>query len=151
MQLLAQDSVYEIPVVGLSQHGQRPTSGDVHLYLDPASISGSHPILYADCEGMNGGNRAPTSHSIFSRRGRESLPTKAIRHVKKLLWGSDVMSQADREFIVMNLYSRILYTFSDVIVFVLINPRYGLLEPKRALECDTDSMPHIIERSSPWS
>ncbi|KAK4215466.1 hypothetical protein QBC37DRAFT_122870 [Rhypophila decipiens] len=149
IKILEQDTVLEVPVVGLSKHGQRPTSGDVHLYLDPVSITGSHPILYADCEGMNGGNREPTSRSVFSRNGKENLPTKAIRYMKKLVWGPEVMSQADREFIVLNLYSRILYTFSDVVVFVLTNTSQET--PLPVLILLSMALTSLVERLNPLS
>lgn len=36
-----------------------PTSGDVHLYADPGTDGAQFPILYADCEGMTGGESTP--------------------------------------------------------------------------------------------
>jgi hypothetical protein len=36
-----------------------PTSGDVHLYSDPQTYLGRQPILYADSEGLNGGEKLP--------------------------------------------------------------------------------------------
>jgi ABC-type transport system involved in cytochrome bd biosynthesis fused ATPase/permease subunit len=46
----------QCPVVGVSgKEGEVSTSEDVHLYLDPSSFLSEAPILYADCEGLDGG------------------------------------------------------------------------------------------------
>lgn len=42
---------------------------------------------------------------------------------KKILWTSDSDESSSREYIVTNLYSKLMYTFSDVVVFVLNNTR----------------------------
>ncbi|RPA77550.1 hypothetical protein BJ508DRAFT_417000 [Ascobolus immersus RN42] len=47
------------PVVRSNEDSTRPCSGDVHLYADPRSIGSTMPILFADCEGIRGGNRTP--------------------------------------------------------------------------------------------
>lgn len=89
-----------------------PTSRDVHLYPDPNSISSVTPILYADCEGLEGWEREPISSRFkkiyrkFTSVGRADTPAKS-----------------SREFAVTHLYPLFLYTFSDVVVFVLKNPR----------------------------
>lgn len=44
------------PVTGSVDHTV-PTSGNVHLYPDPQSCSADYPILYADCEGLEGGEK----------------------------------------------------------------------------------------------
>ena len=50
------------PVIGVNIH--IPTSGDVHLFPDPATYRSKRPIYYADCEGLQGGNRKPTESAI---------------------------------------------------------------------------------------
>ena len=47
-----------VPVVGSVNHSV-PTSGDVHLYSDPTTYNTNIPILYADCEGLSGGETEP--------------------------------------------------------------------------------------------
>lgn len=47
-----------VPVVGSVNHSV-PTSGDVHLYSDPSTYNSDCPILYADCEGLEGGENEP--------------------------------------------------------------------------------------------
>jgi hypothetical protein len=46
------------PVTG-SINDNIPTSGDVHLYSDPATYFSATPMLYADCEGLDGGENIP--------------------------------------------------------------------------------------------
>ncbi len=122
---------FATPVVGASG-ADVPTSEDVHLYLDPLSAKSDAPILLADCEGLEGGEREPIgarmrkmrrrSRSRDSRhndrRARRPIPAST----RELMWADSTKSRS-REFAVTNLYPRLLYTFSDVIVFVLKNPR----------------------------
>ncbi|CAO2647539.1 Nn.00g084610.m01.CDS01 [Neocucurbitaria sp. VM-36] len=83
---------YPSPVVGAVTNSNVPTSGDVHLYSDPSTYVSEYPMLFADCEGLEGGENTP---------------------IKK----------SKRQHAVTELYPRLLYTFSDVIVFVLRNPK----------------------------
>ena len=48
-----------VPVAGSIKQQDTPTSGDVHLYGDPLTSEGRNPVLYADCEGLEGGTREP--------------------------------------------------------------------------------------------
>jgi predicted acylesterase/phospholipase RssA/energy-coupling factor transporter ATP-binding protein EcfA2 len=126
----------QVPVVGSVIHPDTPTSGDVHLYCDPESFDSEHPVLYADCEGLDGGEREP-----FGARSRNRNCTSRTEHQKKrsasfskhirgghrtsereILWATTEPTRS-REYYVRNLYPRLLYTFSDVIVFVMKNPR----------------------------
>lgn len=92
-------------------------------------------MLYADCEGLQGGDSAPTSEVL--RKGvtgkSGSAPSinthRIVKYVsgklRKLFWLKDKDEKlGSRQFIVENLYARILYTFSDVVVFVLKESRY---------------------------
>jgi len=123
------------PVVGTTKDSNRPTSGDVHLYKDPESNDTSTPIFYADCEGLQGGDGTPLGSassqktlSVQASGSRGNTSQKVIKYVtgklRQLFWLKvDAPERIDREFIVENLYARILYTFSDVIVFVLKESR----------------------------
>jgi hypothetical protein len=77
-------------------------------------------MLYADCEGLNAGERIPVAHSVLS-----SKPGLAVRHMvnrRKVRWAvSD--ERKTRQFAIMHMYPRLLYTFSDVVVFALRNPK----------------------------
>jgi hypothetical protein len=146
-QEMARDVVAEpmaaSPVVGLTDD-PTPTSGNVHLYADPATKYSSRPLLYADCEGLQGGEITPGAvkskdgHLIRSQKhsghisghiSGHRLPTAIRGTVEKVKAMSRGLSWAntperrEREFAVTELYPRLLYTFSDVIVFVLRNSR----------------------------
>lgn len=122
---------FPTPVVG-SVGLDVPTSGDVHLYLDPQSSGSNNPILYADCEGLEGGEREP----LGARLKRKDKPSKVgrigsfeqkvqrIHHTseREITW-ANTNEKRSREFAVREMYPRLLYTFSDVVVFVLKNPR----------------------------
>ncbi|KAF6818372.1 hypothetical protein CMUS01_11936 [Colletotrichum musicola] len=42
-----------------SYNGHVPTTEDVHLYADPNTYDTRTPLLYADCEGLDGGEAVP--------------------------------------------------------------------------------------------
>jgi len=138
-----------------SNNDRVPTTGDVHLYADPDSLHSKAPLLYADCEGLDGGeaiprglrHRAkereeppPVSMLVAAGQSRSSRSTSSNRssmfvESRKKLKRSRHGSERDiawaitpetkkREYAVTQLYPRLLYTFSDVVVFVLRNPRW---------------------------
>lgn len=114
------------PVVG-EAGSFSPTSGDVHLYLAPGS-STSRLCFYADCEGLDAGDREPAATAterykqmkariVQKRRGQ--APRKGYVSERELVWARS----KGRGHIVSHLYPRVLYTFSDVIVFVHQNEK----------------------------
>ena len=123
---------YATPVVG-SKGLDIPTSGDVHLYSDPRTSMSDKPILYADCEGLKGGERIPLGARLrkgyksakIGRIGSFEKKMQKMHHTseREILW-ADTTEKRSREFAVTHLYPRLLYTFSDVVVFVLKNARY---------------------------
>ena len=58
------DSTFESPVVGSMKHDISPTSGDVHLYADPETAYTTQPMLYADCEGLQGDETEPAANKL---------------------------------------------------------------------------------------
>jgi hypothetical protein len=106
------------PIVGLRGDAMA-TSVDVHLYPDRNSFSTPSPVFYADCEGLDAGEGVP-------RAGRRARRTEIRRYaisggrVRHLDW-ANTEERSTRKFIVSELYPRLLYTFSDVVVFVLGN------------------------------
>lgn len=96
--------------------------------MDPRTAESEGPILYADCEGLEGGEREPLMAFLRKKRHRDIDPEeKALKNNKviserELRWANSPLERS-REFAVTNLYPRLPYTFSDVIVFVLKNPR----------------------------
>jgi hypothetical protein len=65
------ESVLAAPVLGRSDC-KVPTSADVHLYVDPKTFSGVQPILFADFEGFEGGERSQSLQEAFTK-GRHRL------------------------------------------------------------------------------
>jgi hypothetical protein len=127
------DRMFSSPVVGTASNDKEPTSGDVHLYSDPATYSMLRPILYADCEGLQGGENVP----LGAGQARKQLDPSSGRtkltkprpissrwggKSRKIAWATDDDKQR-REYMVRELFPRLLYTFSDNVVFVLRNAR----------------------------
>lgn len=138
---------YYSPVTS-SRQDRTATTGDVHIYADPSSAFSTTPLMFVDCEGLNGGEAMPkqlrhhqtqeqrpatrqspsaapppyqSTVSGEDDRGREYVRS---RHSSKrtIAWAKTPQTRK-REFAVSQLYPRVLYTFSDVVVFVLRNPR----------------------------
>jgi hypothetical protein len=75
-----QKNAFPSPVVGSIRNENVPTSGDVHLYADPRWYFDECPMLYADCEGLEGGelnhptgSTADKSLTIWNAKGRLCL------------------------------------------------------------------------------
>ncbi|KAK0714767.1 hypothetical protein B0H67DRAFT_553419 [Lasiosphaeris hirsuta] len=88
--------------------------------------------MLADCEGLEGGEREPSGVKFKSKWRREEerkarldegyFKAQRIASQYKLEWSVGEDSKT-RGFAVTHLYPRLLYAFSDVIVFVLHNAR----------------------------
>ena len=116
------------PVVGSALYENEPTSANVNLYADPRTLldaSGHTPLLFADCEGLDAGARVPRAEIARRQPERIEILYDWIRHgrKRKLAWAQNEQTRG-RQFTVKQLYPRILYTFSDVVVFVLKNSKY---------------------------
>jgi hypothetical protein len=117
-------SEFPSPVVGAARDDKVPTSGDVHLYADPETLQSQFPVLYADCEGLDGGEEEPLSSQSRNQPDPEAPKKSVFGGAKKRLieWAKDDVTSG-RAYAVEHLYPRLLYTFSDVVVFVLRNPK----------------------------
>lgn len=111
--------IYATPVIGSSIHGCLPTSADVHLYADPGTYATQTPLFYADAEGLDAGEDPP----IGSASRRKSKRHNIRGGSKRILEWANTSERRERGFIVSELYPRLLYTFSDVVVFVLRNEK----------------------------
>ena len=128
------------PVAGTSANSNVPTSGDVHLYSDPGTYSDEYPLLYADCEGLEGGENAPMAAQYRDRatapqreeersiiasgeHRRRRKATKSFHVTQREIKWANSPEKLKRQYAVTELYPRLLYTFSDVIVFVLRNAK----------------------------
>jgi hypothetical protein len=132
-------SLFPSPIVG-SPNDNIPTSGDVHLYADPLTHYKKQPTLYADCEGFEGGESIPRGirlreseiTTIQTQKTDASINTSLRQkprnpsHRRRELKWANSPHKRKREYSVTQLYPRLLYTFSDVVVFVLRNARYGI-------------------------
>lgn len=103
-------------------------------------------MLFIDCEGLNGGEARPKGlwHVAAESVPRGFLPpdpfegsflNDPIRLLRSrysshrsIAWAKTPQTKK-REYTVAQLYPRLLYTFSDVVVFVLRNPRYFFMKP----------------------
>jgi hypothetical protein len=134
----AEGLAFSSPVTSLANNNL-PTSGDVHLYSDPTTYSEQCPIMYADCEGLEGGEAVPQGAMFKQKDGvatpsslipnpshnsqfRKKIRKKAGNLTRDLAWAVDPDTQR-REFAVTQLYPRLLYTFSDAVVYVLKNAK----------------------------
>lgn len=118
---------FSSPLVG-SVNDNIPVSADVHLYADPHTILTDKPLLYADCEGLEGGESPPKNLRARALgddglRKFENRCRKSNKVSRKLSWALGDKEKSKREFAVTELYPKVLYTFSDVVVFVLRNPK----------------------------
>lgn len=116
------------PVIGVS--GKHvPTSEHVHLYPDPASSLSQTPLLYADCEGLDGGEREPVATNLRiakwqRKHARAALVPNGPHCVDREIHWAKSRAHRTRNFAVSSFYPRVLFTFSDVVVFVHRNARY---------------------------
>ncbi len=95
-----------------------PTTGDVHLYPDPATQWTLTPLLFADCEGLNGGDKTPVALKSGHFGGQDQYRLFRQRMRQGITWANG-SKQAKREEVVRELFPKILYTVSNVVVFVL--------------------------------
>ncbi|ETI24750.1 hypothetical protein G647_04120 [Cladophialophora carrionii CBS 160.54] len=137
------------PVIGRSSC-TLPTSADVHLYISPETRFSKRPILYADCEGFEGGERSPIAITALSPETKDPSSSgngsrrpdvlrKMSQGTQRLLKWASHNSQAyeqtsKRAYAVSEMYPRIFYAFSDIIVFVLDNPNTLEVVVERLLE-----------------
>ena len=83
--------MFATPVVGPTG-ADIPTSGDVHLHCDPPSLCSQRPILYADCEGLDGGEREPLANKFRSKEkaskpgGGKVIQTNMPTSERELTW-----------------------------------------------------------------
>ncbi|KAF7502349.1 hypothetical protein GJ744_006003 [Endocarpon pusillum] len=140
------DDLFKTPITGSVKDDRSPTSGDVHLYIDPQSAFSDLPMLYADCEGLEGGEVPPRAKTIKNLLNKK--PEKPVDGTtRELQVPVDKGQIGVREYAVRNVYPRLLYTFSDVIVFVLKNTRvFESVTLKLLLEWASSSMESSVNQ-----
>lgn len=116
---------FPTPVVGSTADSSQPTSANVNLYAEPATYRTNKPMLYADCEGLDAGETTPMAITLRDRAKAamsERVHKVSRGRYREIKWATSE-GMRTREFAVTMLYPRVLYTFSDVVVFVLPNSR----------------------------
>jgi len=123
---------YSTPVIS-SRTDHLPTSEGVHLYLDPRTAFTNRPILLADCEGLDGGDRESVALWLKTRFRKEEEHTarnddsffkrQRVAYECALQWSMNGSRAQSRGFAATNVFPRLLYAVSDIIVFVQINHR----------------------------
>ncbi|RYP24694.1 hypothetical protein DL765_000421 [Monosporascus sp. GIB2] len=128
------------PIPG-RKDGREPTTGDVQLYPDQATRGTRVPLFFADCEGLDGGDQEP----IALRQKRSENVFRKRNELKKIMWANRP-SRPKREQVVVDLFPKLLYTFSDVVVFVLKEARYLLPWAERSIDKSINqaALPHAI-------
>lgn len=169
--------VIAAPVVGKSQ-GSIPTSGDVHLYRDVLlnDAEKDQVLLYADCEGFYGGSQKPTACSHAWPLTDHVIPQGLSEITKWANLGLGYISSGlkrpltaatKREDAVGDIFPKLLYNFSDVIVNVMTSQAARQMEldiakllewaeTSHAAATNRLSLPHLIivlnqsEKNSEW-
>jgi hypothetical protein len=130
------DLSFPSPIVGVPQldrhnsnHGNThipmeyiPTSADVHLYADPVRFDKRTPLLYADCEGLEGGENLPVGapeNRTTLLNTESTIARLTPGRLRRLVWADAEKKKRTRGFFVRQMYPRILYALSDVVVFVV--------------------------------
>jgi hypothetical protein len=98
----------EAPIIG--SDATTPTSSDVHLFHGRSTSDPDRPLFYIDCEGMRGGNNPTTTEKIHRKPRIRPLHDYEIDYLSP--------DKCSKSWMVNNLYPRILFTFSDVVIYV---------------------------------
>ncbi|KAJ4257890.1 hypothetical protein NW757_003518 [Fusarium falciforme] len=141
------------PVVG-KRDCYVPTSADVHLYRDAMldDTEAERPLLYADCEGFDGGSQSPTAH-VYSptSAAKVSRLTEGLAEINR--WARMGFSylqsgfkrplafDGQREHAVIKLFPKLLYNSSDVVVNVMLS------QAARQMEVDLEKVLEWAEES----
>ncbi|RSL74673.1 hypothetical protein CEP51_011506 [Fusarium floridanum] len=117
-------NLFKTPVVGESGSYQS-TSSNVHLYADPQTFLTENPVLYADCEGLHG-NEIPTEMTkslVGASASGDPLSHSYHTPERDIAWSKEPSHSGawTRRDITKTLFPRILYIFSDVVVFIPYN------------------------------
>ncbi|RSM02198.1 hypothetical protein CDV31_011042 [Fusarium ambrosium] len=120
---------FKTPAVG-DPGSLQSTSSNVHLYVDPRTFQTRSPILYAESEGMNRDD-IPTEMKKFqvgasaSRDPLSRTSQMSELNSQDIIWSKMPKGAWTRKDIIRTLFPRILYIFSDVVVFPFNRIRPG--------------------------
>ncbi|RSL58690.1 hypothetical protein CEP54_007630 [Fusarium duplospermum] len=118
---------FKTPAVGDSGSCQSTSSNrssNVHLYADPRTFQTRSPILYAECEGIDGDETPAEMGKSLTDASASSDPLSHASQILELgshdiIWSKMPRNSGacTRKEIIKTLFPRILYIFSDVVVF----------------------------------
>ena len=123
-----EEPLFRSPVVGSVKNDNSPTSGDVQLYIDPGTAYTSLPLMYADCEELDGGAVPPWAYEFKDTgqnqgRGRrqrfKSSPEKSCTQYIIARWGI-----GNRPFKSYTLGSSIPFLLSLFLFFEILGKTY---------------------------
>ncbi|KAK6516439.1 hypothetical protein TWF506_006346 [Arthrobotrys conoides] len=116
----------------------RPTTSEVNLYADPSTLGTSTPLLLVDCEGIDGSLVSVASDYQTKWHNLNENPGRKIYYLR---------SQMERDYVVEDIYPRLLYIFSDVVCYVASDNAW----PKviaRLLNWSTTGAQHAINQAA---
>lgn len=123
-----------VPQGGLSQQeADYSISADVHLYADPRTLQTPSPILFADCEGLDGSSgllpvaentwktaSSTVKGSVLGLGERYQPRFRKIQTQPNGEGGSTNKREilSNRRYVAESIYPQILYSVSDTIIYV---------------------------------
>ncbi|KAL7755626.1 hypothetical protein ACKLNR_014153 [Fusarium oxysporum f. sp. zingiberi] len=117
-------NLFRTPAVGAAG-SLNSTSSNVHLYADPETFLTDRPMLYVDCEGMDGDEIPAGMRYKQDSNGVDFEYAQSFTHIntQKIQWGEKMedRNQLTRKYVTKTLFPRILYIFSDVVVYIPFN------------------------------
>ncbi|RGP77832.1 hypothetical protein FLONG3_4008 [Fusarium longipes] len=115
-----------------------PTTGDVHLYEDPGTYHTQSPFLYADCEGMTGGENAPRGLACREKIESAKRSGKTVKNLlrKKITWADNPKMQSHVVVFVL----REVRTFQTEVLTQLVN--WAAMSIDKSINQPT--LPHVI-------
>ncbi|ETI28069.1 hypothetical protein G647_00518 [Cladophialophora carrionii CBS 160.54] len=137
----------QVPVVAGANFSM-PITGDVHLYADSRTLETNHPVLYIDSEGLDGGSYPPLG--ARSRRNQPRVSTKVqcsqdYVSERPIAWAGPG-ERRTRTYTTERFHQRILYSISDVVVFVATNTRNMEQILKQLVSSGHDSLEHSVNQ-----
>ena len=115
----------DVPVVGQRANRVTPTSGDIHLYRCPMreERNRNYPLFLADCEGFSKAEASPPGSLAAHVLDEIELGQNQTARVTRV-WNrprlelKQMTSGSTRRKAVKHLFPRLLYTFSETVVYV---------------------------------
>ena len=128
------EALFPLPVPTSPESLGKPTSSDIHLYRDPETALEDFPIFFVDSEGLHAGEELPVSQRAVEKLGwhQKTFAAASQRAAETLAWSQKALEKVSairacfgvgksRSSIVGEVFPKLLYTFSDVVCFIVRN------------------------------